>query len=144
MEIKNLRDRCKKEAEKLKANFESTSAALLEDMARMKPAMRGLLSLVEDFSAAYQEEKRRRALLDFSDLEHLTVRLLTDQEGRPTELARQWGSRYAEIMVDEYQDTNQVQNTIFDALSQEGKNLFMVGDVKQSIYRFRLADPTIF
>ena len=144
MEIKNLRDRCKKEAEKLKANFESTSAALLEDMARMKPAMRGLLSLVEDFSAAYQEEKRRRALLDFSDLEHLTVRLLTDQEGRPTELARQWGSCYVEIMVDEYQDTNQVQNTIFDALSQEGKNLFMVGDVKQSIYRFRLADPTIF
>ena len=72
------------------------------------------------------------------------MRLLVDKTGEPTELARQWGSRYIEIMVDEYQDTNQVQNSIFNALSQEGRNLFMVGDVKQSIYRFRLADPTIF
>ena len=83
-------------------------------------------------------------MLDFSDLEHCAVRLLVDEHGQPTPLARQWGSQYVEIMVDEYQDTNQVQNTIFRALSQQGRNLFMVGDVKQSIYRFRLADPTIF
>ncbi len=143
-EIKALRERCKRWVEGLEKNFTSHSAALLGDMERMKPAMHGLLSLVEDFSAAYETEKRRRALLDFSDLEHLTVRLLVDKTGEPTELARQWGSRYIEIMVDEYQDTNQVQNSIFNALSQEGRNLFMVGDVKQSIYRFRLADPTIF
>ena len=67
-----------------------------------------------------------------------------DEAGGTTPLARQWGARYTEIMVGEYQDTNQVQNTIFQAVSQEGRNLFMVGDVKQSIYRFRLADPTIF
>ncbi len=143
-EIKALRERCKRAMENLEKNFTSHSAALLGDMERMKPAMHGLLSLVEDFSAAYEAEKRKRALLDFSDLEHLTVRLLVDATGAPTELARQWGSRYVEIMVDEYQDTNQVQNSIFNALSQEGRNLFMVGDVKQSIYRFRLADPTIF
>lgn len=83
-------------------------------------------------------------MLDFSDLEHDAIRLLVNDQGQPTDLARQWGQRYAEIMVDEYQDTNQVQNTIFRALSQDGKNLFLVGDVKQSIYRFRLADPTIF
>ena len=143
-QIKAIRTRCRKAAEELMTQFASPSAPLLADMALVYPAMAGLLDLVEDFSRAYEAEKRRRALLDFSDLEHLAVRLLVDEDGRPTPLARQWGSQYAEIMVDEYQDTNQVQNTIFQALSQEGKNLFLVGDVKQSIYRFRLADPTIF
>ena len=143
-QIKAIRTRCKKAAEELVAQLASPSAQLLEDMALVYPAMSGLLDLVEDFSKAYEAEKKRRALLDFSDLEHLAVRLLVDETGQPTDLAHQWGSRYAEIMVDEYQDTNQVQNTIFRALSRQGKNLFMVGDVKQSIYRFRLADPTIF
>ena len=83
-------------------------------------------------------------MLDFSDLEHLAVRLLVGADGGPTALARQWAGRFDEIMVDEYQDTNQVQNAIFQALSRQGRNLFLVGDVKQSIYRFRLADPTIF
>ncbi len=143
-QIKAIRDRCKKAAEELMEQFSSPSGPLLEDMALVYPAMVGLLDLVEDFSKAYGEEKKKRALLDFSDLEHFAVQLLVDQEGEPTQLARQWGSQYAEIMVDEYQDTNQVQNTIFRALSRQGENLFMVGDVKQSIYRFRLADPTIF
>ena len=80
-------------------------------------------------------------MVDFADLEHMAVRLLVGEDGAPTELARQWSARYDEIMVDEYQDTNEVQNTIFQALSQGGRNLFLVGDVKQSIYRFRLAGP---
>lgn len=143
-QIKSIRAQCKKAVEEIQKQFASDSASLLGDMALVYPAMGGLIDLVEDFSKAYEEEKMRRSMLDFSDLEHLTVLLLTDREGNPTDLARQWGSQYAEIMVDEYQDTNQVQNTIFHALSDEGKNLFMVGDVKQSIYRFRLADPTIF
>ena len=67
-----------------------------------------------------------------------------ERNGAPTELGRQVAGRYREILVDEYQDTNEVQNAIFRAVSREGKNLFTVGDVKQSIYRFRLADPTIF
>ncbi len=142
--VKNIRARCKKAIEEQEENLSGDSASLLADMALVYPAMLGLIDLVEDFSAAYAEEKKRHSFLDFSDLEHFTVRLLADSAGNPTELAKTWGSQYTEIMVDEYQDTNQVQNTIFNALSREGKNLFMVGDVKQSIYRFRLADPTIF
>ena len=83
------------------------SAPLLADMALVYPAMLGLLDLVEDFSRAYETAKKQRSLLDFSDLEHLAVRLLVDEAGGPTPLARQWGARYTEIMVDEYQDTNQ-------------------------------------
>ena len=142
--IKSIRDRCKKAAEGLTAAFSGTSRVLLSDLSLVAPAMEGLIDLVEDFSAAYSQEKRKRALLDFSDLEHCAVQLLTGPDGAPTEVARTWGGQYAEIMVDEYQDTNKVQNAIFDALSDRGRNLFMVGDVKQSIYRFRLADPTIF
>ena len=106
--------------------------------------MRALLALTLDFGAAYAAEKRRRSLVDFSDLEHMTAQLLTDDDGAPTELARQLSGRYTEIMVDEYQDVSEVQDLIFRAVSREGSNLFFVGDVKQSIYRFRLADPTIF
>ena len=82
--------------------------------------------------------------MDFSDQEHYAIDLLTDGQERPTDLAKQVSSRYREVMVDEYQDSNQVQNCIFRALSGEERHLFAVGDVKQSIYRFRLADPTIF
>jgi len=96
------------------------------------------------FPRRYNEEKRRRNSADFSDQEHEAIRLLIGEDGAPTELARIVSARYREIMVDEYQDTNEVQNRIFDAISCKGENLFTVGDVKQSIYRFRLADPRIF
>ena len=117
---------------------------ILEDLRAVHPAVRGLFALVKDFEGAYAAEKARRGMVDFADLEHMAVRLLVGEDGAPTELARQWSARYNGIMVDEYQDTNEVQNAIFTALSREGRNLFLVGDVKQSIYRFRLADPTIF
>ena len=142
-QVKDLRSRCKKRMEKLEEGFEDSSADLLSDLRAVYPAVRGLFRLVRDFEAAYTAEKQRRGVLDFSDLEHLAVRLLVGETG-PTELAGQLSGRYEEIMVDEYQDTNAVQNAIFTALSRQGKNLFLVGDVKQSIYRFRLADPTIF
>ena len=103
-----------------------------------------LVQLTEDFTAAYQAEKVRRNAMDFSDQEHYAVTLLCGQDDEPTDLARQVSQRYQEIMVDEYQDTNEVQDCIFRAISRAGRNLFTVGDVKQSIYRFRLADPTIF
>jgi len=143
-QVKAIRTACKARMEKLAQRFDDESTGLLEDMRAVYPAIRGLFALVKDFEAAYSAEKERRGVLDFSDLEHLAVRLLTDGEGQPTELARQWSARYDEIMVDEYQDTNAVQNAIFSAVSKGGTNLFMVGDVKQSIYRFRLADPGIF
>ena len=142
-QIKAIREKCKKRMGKLRELLRDSSADLLADMALVLPAVRGLFALVEDFSAAYTAEKRRRSLLDFADLEHLAVALLTE-DGAPTELAEQWSARFDEVMVDEYQDTNEVQNAIFQAVSGGGRKLFLVGDVKQSIYRFRLADPTIF
>ena len=142
--VKAIRTACKKRLEKLEDWFADSGEDLLADLRTVYPAMRGLFALVRDFEEAYAAEKARRGLVDFSDLEHMAVRLLVGEDCQPTELARQWSTRYDEIMVDEYQDTNEVQNAIFSALSKDGTNLFMVGDVKQSIYRFRLADPTIF
>ncbi len=140
--VKALWDRCKKET--FWAILDATGAETGEDLLRSAPAMEALLDLCLDFTAAYQQEKLRRNVTDFSDQEHYAVRLLLGEEGRPTALAETVAARYREVMVDEYQDTNQVQNRIFDAVSQNGRKLFTVGDVKQSIYRFRLADPTIF
>lgn len=142
--IKALRDSCKKAAGKLADMLSASEEKLASDMQKTAPAMRALLELTLDFDKAYAAEKKRRAEVDFADLEHFTARLLTDEAGEPTALARELSQRYTEIMVDEYQDVNRVQDAIFRAVSKDGTNLFMVGDVKQSIYRFRLADPTIF
>ena len=142
--VKGLWDQCKKRLAKLQELFADSSAELLEDMEQVRPVVEELLKLVADFDDAYGREKRRRNLVDFADLEHLALQLLSDEDGQASPLARQWQGRYAEIMVDEYQDTNEVQNAIFRSISDEGRHLFQVGDVKQSIYRFRLADPTIF
>ncbi|HIT24940.1 MAG TPA: helicase-exonuclease AddAB subunit AddA [Candidatus Enterenecus avicola] len=141
--VKGLREACKKQLEKLKQRFQVTGAEAMEDLRAIAPAMTSLLDVVAEFDRAFTQLKSRYRLIDFADGEHLTAALLTDGEGNPSPLALEWRKRYVEIMVDEYQDTNGVQNAIFDALSQ-GDNLFLVGDVKQSIYRFRLADPTIF
>ena len=143
--MKDLRSAAKKDLEKLGEIFSGSSEELLEDMRLTAPAVRGLMDLVIRFQNDYQGEKAKRGVVDFSDLEHLAVKLLWDGEQNvPTQLAQYWSGRFAEVMVDEYQDTNAVQNTIFHAVSDQGRKLFQVGDVKQSIYRFRLADPTIF
>lgn len=141
---KARREACKKAAKRLEKGFTLPSEQLLRDMRATAPAMRALLKLVGDFDAEYTRRKRRRSLLDFADLEHLAARLLTEPDGSPTETAREVSRRYAEVMVDEYQDVSLVQDMIIRAVSDSGRRLFMVGDVKQSIYRFRLADPTIF
>ncbi len=142
--LKSIRTRCKKRLDDLAERLNGTSAELLEELRLSEPAVSALMDLVMDFQRAYADEKRARSLVDFSDLEHMAVHLLLDETGDPTDLARYWGAHYAEVLVDEYQDTNQVQNAIFTAISNGGRTLFQVGDVKQSIYRFRLADPTIF
>ena len=142
--VKTVRDRCKKIMEKVGEQLSGDSASQLEELTLSRPAVLALMELVQDFLKAYSAEKRRRNVVDFSDLEHFAVQLLTDGERHPTPLAEHWSSRCAEVMVDEYQDTNEVQNVIFNAISENGRKLFQVGDVKQSIYRFRLADPTIF
>ena len=143
-QVKGLRDQCKKKMAQMAERFAGDSASLLGDLAAVREPVQELFRLVAAFEAAYQQAKRRRRMLDFNDLEHLTVRALVAADGSPTELARQWQGRFAEVLVDEYQDTNAVQNAIFNALTGGGKTLFQVGDVKQSIYRFRLADPGIF
>ena len=113
-----------------------------EDFERMAPAVAALCDTVQEFSDAFYAEKQRRALLDFNDLEHNALALLVEEDGSPTRLAQE--IHFTEIMVDEYQDTNAVQDAIFRAVSEDEKNIFMVGDVKQSIYRFRQANPGIF
>lgn len=142
--VKARRDECKKSVKAFAEQFAESSEKLLEDMRRTAPAMAALLALVLDFDREFSKDKRRAGLVDFNDLEHLTARLTADENGLPTPLARELSQRYTEIMVDEYQDVSEVQDLIFRSVSQEGKNLFMVGDVKQAIYRFRLADPAIF
>ena len=119
-----------------------SEAEVRADMLLMAPAIQALCETVQAFMDAYQAEKLRRGVVDFNDLEHFAVELLTDAEDKPTPLAK--SMHFSEIMVDEYQDTNAVQDAIFRAVSDEERNIFMVGDVKQSIYRFRLANPGIF
>lgn len=143
-ELKNRRAACKKATERLERELSRSEAQLSEEMRKTAPAMAALLKLALEFDACYSAEKRRRGLVDYPDLEHMTARLLTDREGKPTETALNISRRYAEVMVDEYQDVSRVQELIIRAVSGGGQRLFMVGDVKQSIYRFRLADPGIF
>ena len=135
---------CKKAMKKEKALFDTLPEDYLSDLREMAPAMLDLLELTKEFTLCYQEEKNRRNAADFSDQEHAAITLLTQPDGTPTPLGETVAARYREIMVDEYQDTNEVQNRIFAAVSKGQRNLFVVGDVKQSIYRFRLADPGIF
>ena len=137
-------DKCKAAVKKLSAPYQTAESELLDDLRAIAPAMEALLELTVDFDRRFQAEKVRRNAMDFSDQEHYAVRLLAGEDGTPTELGEQVSHRYREIMVDEYQDTNEVQNCIFHAVSRQGENIFAVGDVKQSIYRFRLAEPGIF
>ena len=136
--------RCKDGLKALQKTLRVSGGEAMEDLRTLAPAMLALLDLVSDFSEAYRLEKLRINAADFPDQEHLALRLLVSPDGAPTETGKRISQRYAEILVDEYQDTNEVQNAIFGAVSRNGQNLFVVGDVKQSIYRFRLADPTIF
>ena len=138
-----LRDECRKQLKKLGVWFDVTGAQAIEDLRAVGPAMSALLDVTAEYDAAFTRLKRHRHLIDFADVEHLTLRLLVGPDSAPTDLAGDIGRQLVEIMVDEYQDTNAVQNAIFGALAAGG-NLFMVGDVKQSIYRFRLAEPEIF
>lgn len=143
--LKAIWNGCKDACAKLAETFSDASAAVLDDLRAVSPAMDALLDLTLEFGSAYAAEKNRRGVLDYSDLEHQALRLLTDRAtGAPTPVAAELSRRFREIMVDEYQDVNAVQERIFRALSRDGKNLFLVGDVKQSIYRFRLADPQLF
>ena len=143
--IKSVREGCKKGLEKRLKVFADPSAMVMEDLLGTADAVRGLMKLVRAFSGRYQKLKTVRRCLDFGDLEHRALDLLLGKRrGGPTRIAKEVGSRFREVLVDEYQDSNGVQDAIFEALTRQGQNCFMGGDVKQSIYQFRLADPGIF
>ncbi len=143
--IKAIRHVCKKSLEKKLRSFAANSSQVLADLDDSVSAARGLVRLVRNFEKEYDRRKQSRRVLDFGDLEHKTLDLLIGKKRTgPTSLANEIGNRFREILVDEYQDSNAVQDAIFDALTRKRQNCFMVGDVKQSIYQFRLADPGIF
>jgi ATP-dependent helicase/nuclease subunit A len=142
--LKKIWEGCKADWKKLESLLDITGEEAMEDLRAVAPAMLALLNLTAEFAESYRVEKLRLNAADFSDQEHLALLLLVGEDGAPTELGTQVSARYVEVLVDEYQDTNEVQNAIFRAVSKKGQNIFTVGDVKQSIYRFRLADPTIF
>jgi ATP-dependent helicase/nuclease subunit A len=121
--------------------------ALAEDWHWVRGQMATLLELAREFTAAFSAAKRELGMVDFHDLEQHALRLLWDREAnQPTAVAREWRERLRFVFVDEYQDINDAQDAILRALSRDGAaaNRFLVGDIKQSIYRFRLADPRIF
>jgi len=143
--IKAVRTACKKGLEKKLSSFSDLSEQVLQDLRQCAAPARGLVQLVREFGKEYASSKRSRRVLDFADLEHKTLDLLLGRSRSGiTTAAVEIGSRFREIMVDEYQDSNGVQDAIFEVLTRKRQNCFMVGDVKQSIYQFRLADPGIF
>lgn len=149
---KKLRDQAKKIITGLQEElFFRKQESFMRDMAEMKPHIDELVSLVKAFSLRFEQIKTEKGLVDFADLEHYCLEILSsqDEEGRllPSEAALVCRNQYKEVLVDEYQDTNMVQEAILQLVtsdSEENGNLFMVGDVKQSIYRFRLAEPNLF
>ena len=139
--VKAARADCKKRTSRWEDLFADSSAQLLSELEDTRPALDALLELCALLEDGYAARKRQQNAVDFSDQEHMVLTLLEDASNG---LAAELSARYTEVLVDEYQDVNACQDSLFRLLSDGGRKLFMVGDVKQSIYRFRLADPTIF
>lgn len=139
--VKDLRDNAIKKngLEKLKKSSSLRDfKRQINELNELYPLMKSLKETVEDFEKLYSEKKGQEGVLDFSDLEHYALKLLEDERVR-----EDLREKYSYIFFDEYQDSNIVQETIINHIKRDD-NLFLVGDVKQSIYRFRLADPTLF
>ncbi|MBI5975298.1 helicase-exonuclease AddAB subunit AddA [Staphylococcus canis] len=120
---------------------------LVTELGHLAPRVSYLAQITIDVIDAFDKAKRERNILDFSDYEHFALQILKDKEGNPSEIARLYREKFEEILVDEYQDTNKVQEEIISTIKrgdESNGNLFMVGDVKQSIYKFRQADPSLF
>lgn len=146
-----IRDSLKKDILKLKDGLMSVKEKdLKEDLIILYPVIKTLFDVVRRYTERLQEEKRRLNILSFSDIAQQSLTLLVkgyDEETgvvTPSETAKSVKKLYDEILIDEYQDTNGVQDLTFTAISDSRKNIFTVGDVKQSIYRFRYANPQIF
>lgn len=150
--VQKLRGTYKKRWEKMVNSwFNRNLAAHVEDMRELATVVKALTEIVKDFIDRFTIAKREKAVVDFSDLEHLCLQLLLDEtstieDPKPSIVAKNLQRQFSELLVDEYQDTNLVQETILTLISDQvgPGNMFMVGDVKQSIYRFRHAEPSLF
>jgi len=147
-EVKEIRDNVKKRrTNAARKTFLGTTDELLEDINEMYPILENLKYVVLKFTEKFIEKKQTKNVMDFSDIEHYALKILLQENENgsynKTEVAKKYQEKFAEIAIDEYQDSNLVQEYILTSISNE-KNIFMVGDVKQSIYRFRQARPELF
>ena len=149
--VKALREDAKDNLKELGSRyFYGNLDELTELTEASAPPLEMLVKLTKDFAERFQAKKREKNVLDFSDMEHFALDILLKKEGEnyvPSQAARELSEKYDEVLLDEYQDSNLVQEILMQTVSgwvNERKNIFMVGDVKQSIYRFRLARPELF
>ena len=145
---KGIRDAVKKKfKDKTDKIFVSSSEEAIQDILDMYEILIKLKNLIFEFEDRFLAKKKERNVLDFSDVEHMALQILVEEKEdglhQRTEVAKKYMQRFEEIAIDEYQDSNLVQEYILTAVSR-GSNIFMVGDVKQSIYRFRQARPELF
>lgn len=145
--VKEKRDMINAKFKKLKDSiFIYTSAEVLADLKDMYEVLNLLQAIILKFNENYKKAKLERNIIDFNDIEHLALKILIkDEDGKyvPSEIAKKYQDKFEEIAIDEYQDSNMVQEYILTSISK-GNNIFMVGDVKQSIYKFRQAMPELF
>lgn len=144
--VKPYRQAAKELVEAVKGYFAYSPDDMLELMEKARPIVEEMGRLTLDFMRGFQKRKLEKGLLDFNDLEHFTLEILQGS-GTGSEAATYYREKFEEVLVDEYQDVNRLQEAILYWLREPDDskgNLFMVGDVKQSIYAFRLADPTLF
>ncbi|WP_308638844.1 helicase-exonuclease AddAB subunit AddA [Paenibacillus silvisoli] len=150
-QAKDLRDRAKAIIADLTDElFTRTPEEFAAELAEIAPLMETLTGLADEFGSRFEAAKLEKGLIDFGDMEHYCLRILRDAASTPSAMvpsaaAIEYQQQFQEVLLDEYQDTNMVQEAIVSLISRSGKgNRFMVGDVKQSIYRFRLAEPGLF
>lgn len=149
---KKTRDALKKQVNGIMDGILSTDLnRIKEDMGKLYPAMKALAQLTVEFGERYRLRKKEKGIIDFNDIEHFCISILAQKgdngEILPTDVALKYRERFEEVLVDEYQDSNMVQELILSMVSRkdtDNPNMFMVGDVKQSIYRFRQAKPELF
>lgn len=142
--LSSLRDRLKKQLTGLRELVLSDDEeSLAQKLDRNRSALEVLLCLSGEFEQRFSEAKRDKNVVDFGDVEHYALSVLVNEDETPTDAAISYTARFEEVMIDEYQDSNRVQELLLSSVAR-ANNRFMVGDVKQSIYRFRLARPELF
>ena len=144
--VKEIRNEVKKSlGDFVEKYLLSSMEDILADFAKCRKHLDVLVTLTLRFMERFSQEKREKGLVDFHDIEHYALAVLLDKDGNPTAVAREFSEYFEEIMIDEYQDSNLVQEFLLTSMKKkERNNIFMVGDVKQSIYKFRLARPELF